>query len=170
MESSDNVKDYIRAKVRPLADLRAERRQDAIRCHDSIDVNGGVAIGISPTDSILDKYTREELTATITKILQRMRMRGSDGRLVPVAPLSLILVGEYSEKHRWHYHGIIKVNNVVILDSIKRKLRQIVGRTITEEIREDEKYIDYMFKTYLCPEHGDWYVWDREACYTKIER
>lgn len=169
VEQLDVVKEYTKRVGKPLAELRAKQLLDIVQCKASIEPDG-VAIGISPSDSIINKYTRGEITDTLIKIFKRIRVRGSDGALVPVAPLALHLVGEYSQKHRWHYHGIIKVDNILILDKIKKRLHQVVGRVVTEQIRNEEQYIDYMFKQYECMEHGDYYCWDPKECYIHIHK
>lgn len=168
-EDYDPVKDIQRRKEDSLADLRLKQVAEINVMKQGI-IQDGVAIGISPPDSILDKYTRKEITDLIRVFFKRVRARGSDGRIVPIAPLALDLVGEYSPKHRWHYHGIIKVSNIVVLDSIKARCRKLFGRTITEQINNTSNYINYMFKQYECPEHFLFYPWVKEECYIHIDK
>lgn len=166
----DTVKEYVERVGKPLADLRAKALQDAIQCRHSVNPEG-VAIGISPCDNIIDKYSRGEITDLIYRLFKKIRARGSDGgRMVPIAPLALFLVGEYSPKHRWHYHGIIKVDNIVILDKIKKRINRVIGRCVTEDIRDTEKYIDYMFKQYTDATHSHYYVWDSKECYIHYQK
>lgn len=170
--NTDLVKEYIAVVNRPLAELRrlSVAQISAIRDHirDS-SIMDGVCIGISPSDKTLQEYDRGEITDMIIRTIKRMRYRGSDGRLVPIAPLHLIIVGEYSPQHRWHYHGIIKVNNIVILDKIKKRLNQVIGRTVTEMIMNAERYDKYMFKQYIADENN-YYVWSKEDCYGEFKR
>jgi len=165
----DNVREYVERVGKPLAELRARDLMDIKDCKDKIE-RGGVAIGISPTDTILNKFDRGEITEMITKIFKRIRVRGSEGALVPLAPLTLHMVGEYSPKHRWHYHGLINVENIIVLDKLKKRLNTVIGRVVTECIRNEEQYIDYMFKQYECIEHGDYYKWDRKECFIHVHR
>lgn len=169
MEELDVVKQYQKRVGKPLAELRAKQLLDIERCKASIETDG-VAIGISPTDAILNKYDRVEITNVIIKIFKRIRARDRDGALRPITPLAVHLVGEYSDKHRWHYHGIIKVDNILILDKIKKRIHQVIGRCVTEQIRNEEQYIDYMFKQYECQAHGDYYCWDPKECYIHIHK
>lgn len=166
-EEENVVNDWKQRVDKPLADLRAKTIIEIKKLKQSIDTDG-VCIGISPNDGILNKHTRGELTEFIQKLFERMRIKGVDGHLNPIKPLVLVLVGEYSPKHRWHYHGIIKVNNIVTLDKIKKKINQIIGRCITEQIRNDESYIDYMFKQYI-GDDSNYYVWNKDECYIEVK-
>lgn len=168
--STDSVRDYIGVVSKPLAELRQKSRAEISSIIDSLNAESyAVAIGISPTDSWLNDHPRLESSLCIHKMFSYMRKRESSGALVPVAPLSLVLVGEYSDKHRWHYHGMIYVKNIVVLDSIKRTIQKKVGRVVTELIKDKESYINYMFKQYVGDEM-DYYVWDRQACFIMIDR
>lgn len=64
----DAVDEWTRAKLRLLAELRAGRLKEVIALRRCIEVDGGVAIGISPTDAIINKYNREEMTKAIKLI------------------------------------------------------------------------------------------------------
>lgn len=166
----DYVKEFNRRVGIPLAGLRAEQLLDVIKCRMSVD-SGGVAIGISPRDSILEKYTRGEITNMIYKIFKRIRARGSDGGLVAIAPLTLHLVGEYSPRHRWHYHGTITVENIVILDKIKKRINTTIGRVVTEQITNENNYINYMFKQYTNTDIlSTYFPWNRDECYIHVHR
>jgi len=168
MVTNDEVKKFIAVVRKPLAELRQKQVAEISGIKDLI--NGdGVAIGISPSDKTLNEYTRGEITHIIRVTFNRLRARGSDGVLVPVAPLALHLTGEYSPQHRWHYHGIIKVNNIVTLDRIKKRLNKLIGRTVTEQINNTENYINYMFKQYISDENN-YYMWDKDECYIHVDR
>jgi len=164
----DEVKQYSGRNENLLAELR---RKTVVEIQDiKMRIKeDGVVIGISPPDSLLNQHTRGEITNLIRIFFNRMRERREDGALCPIFPLSLYLVGEYSPKHRWHYHGIIKVNNILVLDKIKRRCQKLFGRTITEQMNNSVNYINYMFKQYECPEHGTYYPWQKEECYIHVE-
>lgn len=171
MEDSDHYKAFVKRSEKPLAELREKTLGEIRDIRAGIgDLVHGVAIGISPTDKVLNEYNRGEITNIINRMFKSMRMRGSDGALSPIAPLSLLLVGEYSPKHRWHYHGIIKVNNITTLEAIKKRLRKSIGRTVTECINDTENYVDYMFKQYECPKHGMYYDWNKKECTIMMQR
>jgi len=171
MEEIDTIKEFLRQSEKPLAELCQKTLQEIEIIKEDIDeYTAGVAIGISPTDKILNELSRGEITQLLTKIFMRIRMRGSDGRAEPIAPLSLLLVGEFSPKFRWHYHGLLKVNDVTTLDYIKRRLNKVIGRTVTEQINNTVNYVNYMFKQYECPEHGYFYNWNIKECLVRVDK
>lgn len=158
-------KAFVQRSEKPLAELRKKMLGEIEEIKMRSDrYTKGVAIGISPNDNMLNHYKRGQITDIITGIFKKLRAKGSDGRIVPIAPVALLLVGEYSPKHRWHYHGLIVVDNIVILEKIKRKINNIIGRTVTEQINNVVAYINYMFKQYECPSHGLYYVWNKKEC------
>lgn len=149
MENIDVVKAFVARSSSPLAELRANGlavKEETIKWMDSM-VSWGVCIGISPRDDILNKYKRSEINNIIYKIFKRLRERdGVTGALAPVARLSLVLVGEYSDKLRWHYHGLVNVKNIDTLERVKRILQRSIGRVDTQLLRDYNKYKAYMFK------------------------
>lgn len=166
---TQNVKTFIKRSEPPLAELRLKTLAEIceIKCNAN-DYISGMAIGISPTDKVLNQFNRGEITMLITKIFKTIRERGVDGAVRPIGPLSLLLIGEHSPSHRWHYHGLIKVNNIVTLDHIKKRLTRVIGRTVTEQINNTENYLNYMFKQYECPKFGMFYKWDIKDCMIRM--
>lgn len=158
------AQEYFERKLNALADLREnDIREIAIiksMLHDTM--ASGLAIGISPTDEILRKYHRGCLTKEINKLVYGIRER-KDARMVRIRPLAFYIVGEYSDKFRWHYHGLIKVKDVKTLDKIKRKLQDKIGRVVVEQIRNVPQYLEYMFKQYT--RNDKFYNWERKKCY-----
>lgn len=169
MTTKDCFEKWLERNEKPLAELRSKNMVEIYNLKQKAPT-GGVAIGISPADSVLDNHSEMEITKLIYKIVSKMRSRGSDGALVPIAPLDLYIVGEYSPKHRWHYHGIIKVTNIEILNKIKKKLSHMIGRTVTEQIKHEPNYIDYMYKQYTDIDNGYFFEWDRQKCYLHYEQ
>lgn len=170
-EDTDEVKAFVKRSLPPLAELRQKTLEEIQLIKEGIaPYVQGVVIGISPTDKMLNDHTRGEITNYITNIFKRIRIRDETGVLVPVHPLSALLVGEYSNKHRWHYHGWLKVDNIKILEAIKKKLRSKVGRTITESVGNAVYYTNYMFKQYECPDHGYYYQWDNKECIVRVDK
>lgn len=167
IDSTDLVKAWVARGSDTLADLRADQDLVIMSLIDNIDTRG-VAIGISPNDSILEKYSRGEITDILYNMFDGMRVRGSDGGLVPIAPLTLTLVGEYSPKHRWHYHGIINVTDIKTLEKIKSRIRTKIGRVITEQINNTENYKRYIFKLYLNTKDRTYFCWDKKECYIHV--
>lgn len=167
----EHYRDWLKvsgAEVKPLADLRAKMVQEVEELKRNV-VTGGVAIGISPTDQVLAKYKRGEITQLIFKLFKNSKTRAVEGTLVPEAPVSLSLVGEYSPKFRWHYHGILKVKDVTVLERFKRRITRVIGRCVFEQIHHYNEYIDYMFKQYKNdPFH--YYPWDKKECYIQYIR
>lgn len=167
--------EWQRRRADTLADLRRKNAVEIEGLKNAIHGSAvvyGVAIGISPKDEVLKQFTRGEITHLINKIFKRMRIRGSDGTndiVRPIAPLILTLVGEYSPKHRWHYHGLIFVKNIEILQYIKKRLTKVIGRTVTENIRCVHTYVDYMFKSYECDDHKDFMLWVKDDCYLSYQ-
>lgn len=124
---------------KPLAELSIQQ------AHDKLDdlVNGCVAIGISPTDTIIQNNTHDGINAIVKRIMKRRRIK-------------FFVVGEWSPKHRWHYHGIVDVRNTIYdsmktLDLLKKSLTRQIGRTQTEQIQNEPAYVDYMLKCYENP-------------------
>jgi len=163
MVENDVVKSYKAEIDKPLADLRQKKVAEIRDIMKDMSMDG-ISIGISPSDVTLDKYERGEITNMIRNMFKRMR--ASDGQGLS---LTLILVGEYSPVHRWHYHGVLKVKNIKIVERIRKKLNTLIGRTVTEQIRNTELYKDYMFKQYIADDM-DYYMWDSKECYINISR
>lgn len=112
--------------VIPLANLRQHM----------VVAMGGVAVGISPTDNLLNKCKHNAINQMIRKTFNR--------RNIP-----FLVVGEWSNtNHRWHYHGFMKPKDMKQLESIKRALNNQIGRTVTEQIKHHDYYLDYMLKCY----------------------
>lgn len=179
IDSDDEVKRYIARRSKPLAELRAKNAWEICELKDVLNdtMKHGCAIGISPRDDVLNKFSRGEITHIIKSIFKRMRIRSlvaskmsltADAHPPLSHPITLALVGEYSESHRWHYHGIILIDNIVLLSNLKKRISKFVGRTVSETIRNVPNYIDYMFKQYECDEHGSFYDWDRKECYLEV--
>lgn len=165
----DEVKEYERIVKKPLAELCAMRLKRMVAIKGQIREDG-VAIGISPKDAILNQLDREETTILINDIFNKARRKDESGTIVPLHPLSVQLIGEYSPKHRWHYHGIIKVQDIRILDYIRRRITAKIGRCQTEQIRNTKDYINYMFKQYESPEFGLYYPFIENECYININK
>lgn len=162
-DNIDNVKAFLKRNETDLAELRIKTLGKIKEIRDKI-VEDGVAIGISPDDNML-KNNRTKVTEIIFNMFKKFRVK-TEGRMIP-PPLSITLIGEYSNSHRWHYHGIIKVTDIIILDKIKRMIKRRVGRCVTEQIRNVPLYIDYMFKQYNNPQ--SFYPFT-SSCYLQIDR
>lgn len=144
----DPIKEYIDARNKPLAQLRANGIQLLAKVRGVLSniATVGVSIGISPRDEILNNNTHAEINLMIYNYLSRVREGGRDARC-PMPPPFLI-IGEYSPQHRWHYHGAILVHEMRTLDRIKRYISRKIGRCVTGQISFVESYVDYCIKTY----------------------
>lgn len=165
LEDSQEYKAFVSRSEKPLAELREKMLLEVALIKEDIHkhYSCGVAIGISPTDTVLQKYDRGEITKSIESIFKRASNRR------PGAPESrgrfdAILVGEYSPQFRWHYHGILIVENVLILEKVKRILNKLIGRTIVEQINNVPRYVEYMFKQYDNTTYGTYYPWNVMEC------
>lgn len=105
-------------------------------------VKNSVVIGISPRDDVLNKCENHaELNKLIKDTIRNTRGINS-----------IFCVGEWApHTHRWHYHGIARFEDILALERVKRKLSRFIGRTITEQLKDEEAYEDYMFKVYEEP-------------------
>lgn len=160
--------------VKPLAQLRENSLREVAVVKNRLRAiaNVGVSIGISPSDDTLKRYSIEEINSRILKYLMRQREVGIVFAKGEGMPPPALLVGEYSNKHRWHYHGVIIVKNIKTLDKIKRGLNNSIGRCVTEEISYVESYVNYCFKQYedQTKIDGKWCVFDntKYICTVKV--
>lgn len=97
--------------------------------------NRGVAIGVSPSDEALRKYKPEEFKFMAERYLNKFKC-------------CYMLVPDYSETFRFHYHGGILVNDINTLHKITRWFNNKIGRTVTGAIRDVKLYVSYCFKMY----------------------
>lgn len=132
-------------------------------------VTDGVAIGISPNDDVLHRFNKGEISHNLYKIFKNGKARGSNGALVPEAPVWVCLVGEYSPSFRWHYHGILRVANVDVLERFKKRIQRLIGRCVCEQIRNYNEYVKYLFKQYL-EDQQNFYPWNKDICYVEFKR
>lgn len=181
IEESDEVRRYISRRSTPLAELREKNAwqiQELKTVLYNAPVMKGIAIGISPRDDILNNNTRGMITKKIKGIFMNMRSKTLfktpgivAGSSPPPRPFMLVLVGEYSPGNfRWHYHGMMLCDNINVVMSIKHRLNKLIGRTITEQVKDTVLYTNYMFKSYECDTHKDFYDWDKKECYLEVIR
>jgi len=64
----------------------------------------------------------------------------------------ILLIPEYGDNSRLHYHGIIRANKKE-LSELKKFLRSRFGFSTISMIRQPEKYLTYLFKEH--PEEED---------------
>lgn len=95
----------------------------------------GMTIGISPTDHILATLKEKQIKTLIERYFNRLHCL-------------FILVPDYSEKIRLHYHGIIVTEDTSQLLKIKRWTNKRLGRIQIEQIVHVTEYVKYMFKIY----------------------
>lgn len=125
-------------------------------CHKKV---YSLMITINASDQNMAKYTPKEMSQDMRDTFKRMRCK-----------LSVILVGEYSKKMRWHYHGLINVENVDILDRVKRTVVRRYGNTLTELIKDQVAVVDYMFKQYTKKDLTVFYPWNDSKCFVQVNK
>lgn len=161
------------AVVKSLALLRENSLKEVAVVKNTLRqiAHKGVSIGISPSDDTLKKYSIEEINTRIQRYLMRQRESGIVFAKGEGMPPPALLIGEYSNKHRWHYHGVIFVKDIKTLDKIKRGLNNTIGRCVTEEIKYVESYVNYCFKQYDDPTKVDskWNVFDKSKYISTVK-
>jgi len=173
VENTAQIKAFNRRSENTLAELRRKNACEIAEIKKEIvdsKLCNGLMIGISPKDDVINTMSRGEISKLIYDIFRKARERLSTGALVPVANLSLVLIGEYSPAgHRWHYHGLIHVKDILTLERLKRRISLRVGRCVSGHVMNTEIYLGYMFKQYV-EDFNNFYVWNKEECYVRFSR
>lgn len=101
-------------------------------------ISSGLEITLTFNPVIHDQWSPEMLTHIVRSYLQSKQDK---------YPCSIILVGEFSEVGRYHFHGIIKATPRVI-NYYKRNLKNEFGRVEFKMIHFVESYLNYVLKSY----------------------
>jgi len=62
---------------------------------------------------------------------------------------NFVMIPDVSEKGMYHLHGVVKVNELLAVNNLKRKLSKLCGRTQIKPITYRESYCKYCFKIYI---------------------
>lgn len=96
----------------------------------------GVEVTITFKPQLHDAFTPNVLTQMVRQLLQRYRHRYK---------FSIILIGEYSKKGKYHFHGAMLADGK-FTNIIQRRLTREFGRTEIEYIRYSEGWAIYCMK------------------------
>lgn len=122
--------------LRPKLDI-----QDALQCIRDIDDTISTEISITFRPELSARWSSTSL-AHITETVLRKALKHKR------KDIGIILIGEYSEVGRWHYHGMITHSSGDICNLIKRVCARELGRTEIKQISFPESYKTYMMDSY----------------------
>lgn len=98
---------------------------------------GSMELTITMTDTLLNRYKKKYVKIMIEDIIRHTK-----------GIRDCILIPDYSETGRFHYHGVVIFNKLSSINTLKRKLTKQIGRTRIAQIMYTESYKKYMYKIY----------------------
>lgn len=98
---------------------------------------GSMELTVTITDTLLNRYKKKYIKVMIEDIIRHTK-----------GIRDCILIPDYSNIGRLHYHGVIIFNKLSSMNTLKRKLTKQIGRTRIAQITYTESYKKYMYKIY----------------------
>lgn len=99
-----------------------------------------VEITITFRDTIIDNCTVSNIHKNVRKFMEKWATKTKH---------MYLLVQDYSESLRLHYHGIIWLPDVEYLEPFRKALAKTFGRSEIKPIKYTESYHEYIFGIYL---------------------
>lgn len=145
-----NIMDYFEETIRDGGDLDTLVKSPPVTLTDTeiiaLRANyeemgdyGALEITITFKPDIHGRYRSVTLTRMVFDLLSTLRKP-------PNTTLEVVLVGEFSHSGMYHMHGMIYCNSPRLLNRLRRKLSQNIGRTEIKMIHNVPRYIDYILK------------------------
>ena len=98
---------------------------------------GSMELTVTMKDSLLNRYKKKYIKMMIENIIRHTK-----------GIRDCILIPDYSNAGRFHYHGVVIFNKLSSMNTLKRKLTLQIGRTSIAQISYTESYKKYMYKIY----------------------